>query len=361
MAIAPSFQDSLDVGEAELKLRRADLLVADGDITLAQLHAGASMADAQARFAAEGIKATFLDGASGDDLTALVDDRYNIQRQAATSAQVLAEFTRPSAGGSEPAGVIQDGTVIATGFDAAGNTVEFATDEDLYFGAGILGPLAVGASAVETGPEGNVAANTLVRIIDVPEFDSSFVVSNPARAGGGNVEETDPELRERSRTFFTTLRRGTLAALEYGALQVPTVRVAVASEDAQGNVTVTVTDADGNSTAQMVADVETELENWRCAGTIVTVAGGSVLTQDFDVTIDETSPGYAIPADAIAAAITARASRFRAGETLFLDSMIGAIIAVDPENIFGVTFNNPTSDVVAATGQVIRAGTVTVS
>ena len=370
MPIAPSFSDLLAQGEAEAQARRPDLTFIDGDITVAQLHAASAMADAVIRFAAQAFKATFLDGAAGDDLTALVDDHLNLQREAASAAQVELSFSRPEAG-TEPSGTIPAGTTVATAFDADGNEVQFTTDTGLAFGTSVLGPLTVQATAVDTGREGNVNAATIVRVIDQPSFDPTFTVTNVAAAAGGNAEESDPDLRTRARAFYATLRRGTLAALEFGAKQVTEVRVAKGSENiTTGEVTVLVSDADGNSTLQMISDVVAELENWRCAGTNVQVTGGTQLEVTMTITLTAVA-GYDVDANAstFADAVENRIAKLKGGEVMYLDSIIGALIAVAADDVLEVAFDSISldpggaqaiQDVTPTVSQVIRAGTITV-
>ena len=364
MPVAPSFADLYSTGLAEMQSRRSDLTVYTGDVTDVFLNAGAAMVDLAVRFDAKAFRETFLDGASGDELTTVVLDHLNLPRSAATAAQSTVAFSRPLVGGAEPAGTILAGSVVATEFDANGNEIQFTTDANIIFALGVLGPLSIGVTAVETGREGNVSVGTVTRIVDTPSFDSSFTVTNTALAGGGNAEESDEEYRERARSFFGTLRRGTIAALEFGALEVASVRVATVTEDAAtGITTVTVTDSDGNSTAQMVSDVVTNLELWRAAGSVVVVAGGTVLSQGITVVISDFKDGYIVAANLtiISDAVTARMAKLKAGETLFLDAIIAAIIATAPDQIFNVTFSVPSGDVPAASGQVIRAGAISVS
>lgn len=371
MPVAPSFQDMLTQGQAESQARRPDLTHLEDDISQAQLHAAAAMADAVIRFAAQAFRDTFIDGASGDALTDLVDDHLNVQRSLATSAQVTMEYTRPSIGGGEPAGTILAGSQISTEFDSDGNQEVYTTDSNLVFGLSVLGPLSVVATAQVAGRDANVKANKVTNVIDQPVFDPTFTCDNPAVAGGGNDEETDEQLRTRARQFFQTLRRGTLAALEFGAKIVAVVRVAAAVEDlTTGIVTVTVTDADGNSSAQMVADVVTELENWRCAGSTVTVVGGTQVLLDMTVEL-VVRAGYDVAANAatIGTAMITRLSKLKADEIVYLDSLIAAIIAVSPDDILEVTFTAITAtpggaqaidDFTPATAQVTRGGVMTV-
>jgi uncharacterized phage protein gp47/JayE len=365
--VAPSYDALLTQGVAEALLRRPTLAFEDGDIPDVLMRGGAAMADAVIRFGAQALIDTFIASASGQALTDLVNDHLNIQRKEASAAQVTVEFERTSGGG---AGNIPAGTRVATGFDAAGNQVVFTTDVAVPVPAANNGPFAVACTAEVAGPDGNAAAGTVVNILDVL-FDSTFTVENPATAGGGQDRESDDQLRSRARLFFATLRRGTLAALEFGALLVPTVGVAVAVEDQQsGLVTVRVSDADGNSTAQMIADVETELENWRCAGTIVQVAGGirSVVDVVAQLTVRPRFNVAARESD-FEDAYSARVDKLRVGETLFLDMIIAALITVAPDDVFEVTFTavvvdavgQPVDDVAAGTSQVLRPGTLSVS
>lgn len=369
MPVAPSFSDLITQGIAESQARRPDLTLLDGDVSLAQLHGAGAMADAVVRTAVQLYKATFLDGAKGDDLTALVNDRLNLQRGLATAAQATVSFSRPA--GPQPAGTIPLGTTIATEFDAAGDEVQFTTDANVVWALSEGGPKTVVATAVVAGRDGNVATNTIVRIIDQPPFDTTFTVDNTAAAGGGNDQETDDDLRTRSREFFATLRKGTLAALEFGAKEVPEVRVAAGTENiATGQTTLRVTDGDGNSTLQMVSDVITELNNWRCASANVLVVGGSKLILDMTITLSVRAGFDVVPlATVFSDAVTARLKKIKGGEKLFLDSAIGVLVAVAADDVLGVTFDTitgtpggalPIADVVPTVGQVIRAGTITV-
>ncbi len=372
MPVADSFQDLLDQGQAEAEVRRPDLIFADGDITLAQLHAAAAMADAVIRFSSQAFRDSFIDGATGDALTDLVNDHLNIQRQPATPAEVTQSFSRLAPGAS---GTIPAGTTVGTETTADGVQIKFTTDAAIAVD-GTTGPFTGPATATEDGPDGNVAADTINQIID-PLFDD-FQVTNPAVSGGGNNEESDEDLRARARSFFATLRRGTLAALETGALEVSTVRVANATENNEtGQVNVLVSDADGNSTAEMVSDVETELEEWRCAGTNLAVVGGVQLLVAGVLRITARA-GFNLAAATpnIVDAVETRIGKLRGEETLFLDMIIASAINAFSDEILDVNLNDSVgtsnlsvggspqagaaADVTASSGQTIRSGTFTV-
>jgi len=372
MPVAPSFNDLLAQGMAEAQLRRGDLTFYDGDVTTAQLHAGAAMADAVIRYAAQAFRDTFLDGATGTALRTLVNDHLNIQAIEASQAEVVLTFTRTGGGA---AGTILAGTEVATNFDANGNQVVFTTDSDLVFGLGVNGPLTVSATAQNAGPDGNVSAGTIQRIL-TSLWDPAFTVSNLLVAAGGNLAEDDDQLRERARAFYATLRRGTLATLEFGAKTVSTVRVATAIEDTStGQVTVRVTDADGGSTAQMVEDVLLALEDYRAAGITVTVVGGTALLVSLDVVLQvRTGFNVAAVAGTIEDALTNRLNKQKVGEVLYLDSLVAAAIAPYPDDIFGVEFDvimvggvdvtvaaEAAGSITPGDGQIMRADTVAVA
>jgi len=363
---APSFDDLYNLGKAEMLLKRPDLFLAPGDVTDFLVAAAAAMADKNIQYTAEEFRKTFIDGATGDDLTTLVDDHFNIQRNPATAATVTLDVTRPTAGGGEPAGTLPTGFTVSTETDANGDRQEYTFDAPLSWALSEVATKQVAATAVTAGRDGNVGASEITNLVDAP-FDTSITVSNPAAAAGGNEEEPDTDLRARTRQFPSTLRRGTLAALEFGALQVASVRVATAVEDANFLVTVFVTDQTGASSAQMVADVAAELENWRSAGVNVTVTGGTVLSQDIDYSLTvKAGTNVAALEPLISAALTARLARLAVGDgtagsegVLRREVLQAVIICVDPDNILGASINTPAADVVPTAGQLIRAGTIT--
>src|SRR5215467_2571344 len=102
--VPPSFNDFLAVGTAEGAFRRAGLTFREGNVTTADAHVAAAMADLVTRFIVQCLALTFLDQCEGDDLANLVNDHMNLQRIEATAAQVMMKFTRTSggAGGTIP-------------------------------------------------------------------------------------------------------------------------------------------------------------------------------------------------------------------------------------------------------------------
>jgi uncharacterized phage protein gp47/JayE len=354
--VAPSFDELEQIGQAEAVVHRPDLQFNEGDVSEMLMKSAAAMADKCIDFAAQSFKATYLDGAEGADLTLLASDHYGIARFDSVEAIGSVSFSRPTA--TAGAGTITAGTTIATVIDADGNEYRFTTDAAVSFGGAELGPKTVNVTASVGGRASNASAGEVTRIID-SIFDTTIVVTNPASMAGGTEEESDESLRQRVRSFFATLRRGTKEALEFGAKQVPGVTVAYASEQT-GYVNVYISDSSGNSNAQLISDVDTELENWRCYGIPVFVYGGTPLVQNIDYTITtKTGVDPEILEPLIEDAIESLFEKLTLGETIYPARLISAIIAVDVDNITNVVINTPSAAPTVAGNQLLQVGTIT--
>lgn len=80
--------------------------------------------------------------------------------------------------------------------------------------------------AVLAGLAGNVAEDSLTEWVASPP-DLALTVTNPQVAAGGDERESDPRLAARFRSWWKSARRGIVAAIEFGALEVAGVRQAV--------------------------------------------------------------------------------------------------------------------------------------
>jgi phage-related baseplate assembly protein len=358
---APTYQDIFNTGKAEAISRRPDLTFDVGDISEFYMAAGAAMADHIVSYVTQRVQATFLDGASGDDLTTLADDRYNIQRLFDTEAQGTVTISRATAVSN---GIIPAGTVFATAKDAQGNEVQFTNDADVPFPPGTFSQAFVSCTCTQTGVLGNVDVNKITRVVTGGLFDT-FTVTNPSRFAGGAPQEDDSSLRERCRSFTQTLRRGTLAALVYGAIQTAGAGVATASavEPGDGTVSLYVSDSSGNSSPGMVTLVQAEIPNWRAAGIPVNVYGGALFNlTGIDITL---SVRAGVSTTAIAAniksAIVARLAKLKIGEACSPTLIKQAVGTVDPSGILEVVVNSPAVTVVPSASQLIRTTTADIT
>lgn len=376
MSSAPSFDDLLNLGKAEAILKRPTLGVRIGDISEMLLAGAAAMADRLIGWFAERIAATYLDGATGDDLTQLAADHWSIQRQAATQAVGTVTFNRSSADATIQ--TIPIGTTVATIRDSQGNDIQFTTTQAAAWAASTNGTRIVTTIAVVPGLAGNLSGPNLVtRIVSSPPPGGAYTIVSSTQPAGGSEEETDDELRDRTRLFPSTLRRGTLPALQYGATSITSIAVAKANaiQDATGLVTVYVSDASGNSTGTtkqvsattvddgtMTAKVAVELFNWAPAGGLVNVTGGAIQTVNITVTLTvKLGVDVAQLITDVQNSISARVGKLNIGQTLFLSDIISAVKAVDPDNITNIVVNLPLVDTAPSTsGNIIRAGVITV-
>lgn len=367
-----SQRDFYALGLAAAVAANAKITNHDGSITDFLLAASSAMADfCDQERASDQLKKS-VDGAEDDDLTELADDRYDLDRQPATAASVTVSFSRPFDAGSEPAGTLSSGFELSTPVDRTGAEIRFTIDADVVWAIGDLGPKTVQATAIVAGPDGNSDVVGIVsRMIDTA-FDSTFTVASTTVSAGGNVEETDPELRIRIRNRPKSYSRATKSALETGALEVAEVRVASATENtANGNVTMAVSDNDGNSNAEMVNNSLLKLENWRAFGIPIAVTGGVRVLVDMTIQLNLTDgaalAGLTAP---VIASVAGDINKLVQGGFLYDTLWIAAARNIAPELIRDVTVtalsiggvSQPLGDYLStASNELLRAGTITVT
>ena len=268
----PTFQQLYEAAKNEIQLRRPDLVdFNEGSVLDALAGAGAVLADEAIKGGVELFAAQFFDTAAGADLDALAQDRFGIARTPATAAIGQAEWTRDAAG----AYVILAGTRFRATVGTETITVQStAAVSVLATDTTVLIPV----QATTTGRASNAAAGTLTEVVDVVLADPGATVTNPEPLAGGTDAETDEAFRARIRQIYSTLRRGTVAALRTGALSVPGVAIVTVDEsevETGGPVAVYIGDPDARSNTLLAAAVATELENWRAAGILVEVFGAT--------------------------------------------------------------------------------------
>jgi uncharacterized phage protein gp47/JayE len=286
------------------------LLRADGSSYNLVLRAGAAMGAEIYWQAVDRFAGTFMDTSRFEALSRWVADRYAIERFGATAAVVSLTFSRTTTTAEV---TINAGTVVT---DQAG-TIQFLTDIDLVLPIGVASG-SVDATSSASGKDQQAAKETL-RVISGSKPQSDLTVDNAKAAAGGNDSETDAEFRSRARGIFVNARRGTLSAIEQGALSVPQVRNAAVYEFRQpdgcqtGIVGVVISDSTGNCNDTVVQLVEQELENWRGAGIYVVVEAATPILRPIALT-PFYEPGQATPAvrSLIKQTVTARVNTLRA-------------------------------------------------
>lgn len=311
----------------------------------------------------------YLDSAVGDALDRLVFDRYQITRKAAATAIGSVQFSTSAA--SPTSFPIPINTYLQTS-----DGIQFVTTEAGIFTAGSVGPVTVAVRSVLAGANQNVRASTITSIVSqLSSAPTDLVVTNAYATAGADDEETDDALRDRARKFFTTARKGTLAALEEAALGVSGVRKATAFEvlDALGRparyVQLVVADAfteqfaDLDSTPAryqtqsqaLAALVFNTLSDTRPAGTFVQVTVANVALQSIQLALT-----FLAGADANDVALQARAAvvnvvnSLAPGATLQVSDLLAALRLVQGLVYTGGEVVSPPGNVAAKPQQVIR-------
>lgn len=270
----PTFQALYDAFKAEVQSRRPDLTDwNEGSVLDAVGGASSMLADESMRFFLGLFGALFFDTAVGDDLDRLALDRLGLVRKPATSATGSVTWTKGISGaaytipaGTSVRGVIADGTSYTATvlYDVAIRADQAA--------------VAVAVEADTLGRSSNLAAGVLDEIASPLVADPTASITNGEALAGGADEETDAAFRDRVRRYYSTLRRGTVGALETGALSVPGVAYVSVDESSiedDGIVRVYVGDPDARSNDALATLVGAELLHWRAAGVMVEVLGSS--------------------------------------------------------------------------------------
>lgn len=111
--------------------------------------------------------------------------------------------------------LINAGTVVRTKATKTQAPVEFRTTQDVLLSIGQTS-VASPVVCVVPGLAGNVESGTIVDFVTKPSGVDT--VTNPNLTGGGLEQETRDEQKVRFVKYLKSLMRGTLAAIEYGAM-----------------------------------------------------------------------------------------------------------------------------------------------
>lgn len=357
-----------EIGVAEALAQKPDLqeetIRTPGTTINMVVHIGAAMAE-EVEF--EGALADangFLDTARGDALTRYVASEHGIARHGATGAIVELVASRTDD---------TDYAELEAGFVVVADGVRFALDTPVAWEAGDDADKVVFATSVLTGAENNVqAAREWSAESTLPEAGITF--ANAARAAGGNLAESDEGLVARVRDVGARAVRGTLAAIRIGALEVPEVREASVFESVDGSgiptggVYVVVSDTSGNGNAALAALVSDELEDWRPAGCAIEVVGATPRYEDITgVAVWDAGQATAANVQTLKDTLRARVNRLvpRAGSTAEVECLLSHAILTEVRPLVPglkrFTPTLPVGTVEPDLGEVIRAGTITVS
>lgn len=360
---APSWQDLFDMFNYSAQVARPGLIINEGDASDAYGRGVASVGTSIIGYGAGRFAATFLDGAVNDDLTDLAHD-HGVDRDTGDAAVTSLTIARPTA--TAGAGTIPTGTRFSTTPDLTGAFQVFTNNVPVVFAAGTLSVAGVSATCTVIGGAGEVGAATVTRILDLNSlWDQTLTVTNTV-AAGGLEQESDEDLRDQTRGFFLTQRRGTADAIIYGAKLTPGVsRASLEVDSGTGVITVFVSDSSGNSNAALAAAAQAVIDGppaWRGAADIVNVVAASLFTVNVAVQLVVKA---GVDTDSLVQrvqdAITNAMKRLNPGDTLYPDLITTAAKNVDSTSIVSCVLVTPVVAIVPSVNQAIRAGVVGVT
>ena len=364
MADVPSFADLFDAGEREALILptrfNAEIIRVEGSDVNVAVAVAAAMAEECARLIQASFNETHLSTAAdvgGETLDRWVFDRYQLTRYEAQASVATLVLTRTDTS-----------TPVTAGKESLFGTpggVVFATVNDVVFPLGSPGPFLVQAVAQQTGPTGNVEANSISEVVSRLE-DTTITVDNPEPAAGGQDEETDDELAARARDFFINARRGTRQAIINGALDTPGVTQANAIENLDpetglpaSRVQLVISDREGTANAALSDRVILNLEEYRCLGVPVTVVAG--VPQFVEIEVENldfiAGANTSDVIDQVRSTIVATVNGLAPGEKLRRAVIISAIESVPQTLLDDSDLVTPAGDLVPDEGGVIRTTT----
>lgn len=348
----PSFPTLFQIARNEALVRNASLTRdaieregSDANILVASACAAADEVVGQLTNVAAGL---FLDSATGEQLDRLLLDRYGLLRKTAAASQGTVAFSTTATVGTTF--VIPAGTLLST---ASGQ--RFATIQAVTFASGGTGPVYAGVRSLLAGAEQQAAIGTITNITgQFLNQPTDLTVTNTEATFGAADAESDADFRERGRAFFTTVQRGTLAALEQGALSVPGVVKANAYEvvDLQGRadkyVMLAISDQFTDTLAdlsvsppvyetqsdQLAQTVYNALQDYRPVGVYVKVQVAQVQLQQVLLALSfEATADVDAVSNSARSAIVRYMNQMGPGDTVLLADMLLAL-----KNVSGLMF-----------------------
>jgi uncharacterized phage protein gp47/JayE len=300
-----------------------------------------------------------LDSANDTDLDRLVFDRYQMTRKGASAAVGAVRISRPTA--LAGAGAVPVGTNVVT---LTG--IVYVTTTVANFGASDLTSTA-NVRAVQAGKSTQVGANAIRKFSNPSSlFDGTLTVNNDLATAGGEPQEDDDTLRNRARDFWRTVRRGTLGAIEFGALAVPGVVSAQAIEavEAIGGVgaparvvVLYISDSSGVASQALGDAVSASLLDYRAAGIFVLVVTSIPTIVDVDLLLTfQAGVDTVTLSGAVQAAVVDFINSLPVNSTLYLSQLYTVLqrFAEDGLVVNQSSIATPVTDITPTTGQTIR-------
>ncbi len=252
---------------------------------------------------------------------------------------------------------------------------EFATDPSdvnsgssaLYFKTNINYKVSAGSTSAQvevycetSGTIGNVADDSITVMVDQIQYAST--VSNDTRFSTGLDEESLSDRKARFAQFVATRAKGTVAALKYGALEVPQITGAYVDESRSGMVYLYCHDAAGNLDSDLQQAVLQNEINYRSAGIPLFV--NPIVKDSIDITVTVTVVPQNNTSDYqtyLVQQIQSYFDQFVASQGYSESDFNLYIRQLDSLSISDVVITSPSADFDIDSSQLIRSGNVTVN
>lgn len=351
---------------ALLSAEAVDRTGSDADVFLAGVSAMGDEVIAQLIRVA---RARFLDSAEGADLELLVFDEYGLLKKPAAPSRGVVRFYCTVA--TTSAFPIPAGTLVATA-----DGVQFVTTSASSFPLGSVGPIFVPVRSVLAGQQQQAKAGAITTVVSsIALAPGSFAVANDYATAGAADVESDESLRDRARRFWTTAQKGTLAAIEAGALAVAGIDTASAIEvlDSSGragrwvqllvadrftnalvslNATSPAYDAQSQQLAQTVFQA---LSDVRCGGMFVQVIVARVVLLPISLNLTFSSDTDPLSTSESARAVVSNlVSALAPGQAFSPSDAVAALRSVSGLVVTGKEIALPSGPVVPRAMQVLR-------
>lgn len=259
---------------------------------------------------------------------------------------------------------IPEGTLVTTQPDADGETIDFETTEDVSPADGadtVDAPI----QSVDRGAEFNVGSGALTHLPDPPpQVVGNPPVTNAEATTGGEDEETNAELRQRTKTALVgTSGGGTTGGVETGLVEAfdgLDLENVVIDENPTGDPQDFDVVVDGGpSDAELEAKID-ELQP-------VAIEGHLVRPTDISIDVDATVTGTDVDTGTVEEDVRDYVTSLGLGDDVVRDQIVAAVVTAD-DAIVGIDSlstaadgNNFTDDYAIGTRENAEAGAITVT
>lgn len=331
----------------------------------------------------ERVASVTLSGARGADLDVVAQDLFQAARKPAAYSTGVVYLQRQT---TAAATTIPLGSRFAVPADGSAPAVQFAASGTVSVAAGVA-KVAVPIACTQPGADGNVAPETVTRIVDaLPDSGWAIFVPSvanpgpssetaPAALGGGADAESDEELIARLRALPLDASRkpGTAAGVLYAATSVAGVASALVVETMDGMGSVFVGDEAGALPDALRVQVTAAVEDYRGLGVPLRILGYDVQDVDVAATVYMQRDVSSYDVQSLKSLGESAVQRYfddRIHDDEVIASAIGAAIAEAIDDEQGVRVDAPVEDILrrapadyAAQGSIprYRVGTVTIT